>query len=83
MKNPKVQDAEITEDGALVVKFNRSVLYPQTKQVIFTPEALHAIAEDYGVMPEPDENDFPGIPIVTEEAIYEEEKDGKKKARGH
>ena len=74
-KDPKVKDAVITEDGCLIATFNIRI-YPHTAQVIFTPDALLALAQDYGVIPPPGDTDFPGVPIVDHDSIYEEREGG-------
>ena len=80
-KEPKVMGAEITDDGCIIIEFNTK-LYPHTAKCIFPPEVLLGLAEDYGSIPPKDDTDFPGVPIVTEEAMLEEdgeEEDGEKK----
>ena len=67
---PRVTDAEITEDGSLVVKFDRYVSKGK-KKVLFMAEALFALAEEYGEIET--EGDFAGLPCVTEESIFDEE----------
>lgn len=72
---PRVTDAEITEDGALVVKFDRYVVKGK-KRAVFMPEALFALVEEYGEIET--EGDFAGLPHVSEESIFdEEEEDGE------
>lgn len=68
---------EITADGGIFVHFNQAVRSKKTK-CYFTPEALFALAEEYGEIPETGFNDFPGELVVTEQAIFgdgEEEED--------
>jgi hypothetical protein len=79
-KPPEVKNAEITDDGAIIVEFNMK-LYPHTSRCIFTPELLYGLAEECGNIPPKEETDFPGIPIVTEEDLEpeDEEDDGKEK----
>ena len=74
LKEPKIRDAAITEDGCLLVTFNQKV-YPHTADAIFTPEALLSLVEEYGEIPPASEADFPGIPVVDEEAIFDEDDD--------
>ena len=66
----KVKDAEITEDGLIVLEFNES-LNPtfNSKKVLFAPEVLIALAMKYGVIPPREETDFPGIPFVGGENV--------------
>ncbi|HYF57172.1 MAG TPA: hypothetical protein VEA41_23180, partial [Salinarimonas sp.] len=52
----KVMDAEITEDGCIVVTFNAKFgPFHHTKKALFMPEALHALVEEYGVIPPADD----------------------------
>jgi hypothetical protein len=74
-KPPEVRNAEITDDGCLIVEFNIK-LYPHTAKCVFTPEVLYGLAEDFGSIPPKEETDFPGIPIVTEESMMEEDGEG-------
>jgi hypothetical protein len=67
---PRVTDAEITEDGALVVKFDRYVVKGK-KKALFMPEALFALVEEYGETET--EGDFAGLPCVSEESIFDED----------
>jgi hypothetical protein len=78
---PRVMKAEITDDGALVVKFDQYVSKGK-KEVVFMPEALLAIAQEYGV--QDTDGDFVGLLHVYEEEIFgdedeeeEEEADGE------
>lgn len=74
-KLPEVRNAEITDDGCLIVEFNIK-LYPHTAKCVFTPEVLYGLAEDFGSIPPKEETDFPGIPIVTEDAMMEDGDEG-------
>lgn len=67
----KVKDAEITEDGLIVITFNED-LNPtfSTKTAVFAPESLIALAMKYGVIPPREETDYPGIPFVGPEEIH-------------
>lgn len=79
MKAPKIKDAEITEDGCLVITFNAaSKVYPHTPKAIFTPDVLLGLVEEYAEIPPAQETDYPGIPIVTEEAVFDVEEDKDK-----
>jgi hypothetical protein len=69
---PRVTDAEITEDGALVVKFDRYVVKGK-KKAVFMPEALFALVEEYGEIET--EGDFAGLPCVSEESVFDEEEE--------
>jgi len=71
VKPPKVNDAEITEDGCLIVDMNCKV-YPHTSQAVFTPELVLRLIQEYGDIPPSDYNDYPGVPIVTEESVFAE-----------
>ncbi len=71
-KQPKVTGAEITDDGCIIVEFNYK-LYPHTSKAIFEPEALLALAQEHGEIPKASETDFPGIPLVTEASVFDEE----------
>lgn len=68
---PKVKDCLITADGGLFVTFNEAIAKKKSRGYI-TPEALHAIFLEYGEIPETGFNDFPGCPVVTEEAVFAE-----------
>jgi hypothetical protein len=68
---PKIVDAAITADGGIYATFNLEIL-PKKKSAFFTAEALYAIACTYGVVPPEGFNDFPGEPVVTEEAVMDE-----------
>jgi hypothetical protein len=67
---PKITDAEITEDGAILIKFDRFPIKAK-KRVLFYPEALFALAEEYAEIET--EGDFAGYPAVYEEAIFPDE----------
>jgi hypothetical protein len=71
-KEPKVKDAEITEDGCIVIDLGVK-LYPHTTKVLFTPDVLLRLAKDYGDIPPQDSNDFPGIPVVDLDGVYDED----------
>jgi hypothetical protein len=73
-KPPKVKDAEITEDGCIVIDLGVK-LYPHTTKVLFTPDVLLALAKDYGDIPPQDSNDFPGIPVVDVDGVYDDEEE--------
>jgi hypothetical protein len=69
---PKITDAEITEDGAILIKFDRFPMKAK-KKVLFYPEALFAIAQEYAEIET--EGDFAGYPAVYEEAIFPDEEE--------
>lgn len=66
----KVTDAEITEDGSIVVTFNEKTGAVE-KRAVFTPESLFALVKEYGDIPPKENTDYPGVPMVTEEAIFD------------
>jgi hypothetical protein len=68
-KEPKILDAEIIDDG-IIVELNKK-LYPHTSKVILTSELVMALAEEYGEIPDEKDTDFPGIPIVDEEDVFD------------
>lgn len=74
-KPAKVKDAEITDDGCIVIDLGVK-LYPHTTKVLFTPDVLLELAKDYGEIPPSDFNDFPGVPVVDFEAVYEDDEEG-------
>jgi hypothetical protein len=87
-KQIKILDAEITEDGCIKVSFNSAgKVYPHTADAIFTPEALLSLIEEYGDIPPAGDTDYPGVPIVDEDMIFDgdgetvkrDRKDGKAK----
>lgn len=69
---PKITDAEITEDGAIIIKFDRFPVKSK-KKVLFYPEALFAIAQEYAETET--EGDFSGYPAVYEDAIFPDEEE--------
>ena len=69
---PRVTDAEITEDGCVVLKFDRYVVKGKKKALIMG-EALFALVQEYGEIET--EGDFAGLPCVTEEAIFDEDEE--------
>lgn len=76
----KVKDAEVTEDGLIMIEFNES-LNPAfiSKKAVFAPEVLMALAMRYGVIPPKEETDYPGLPFVGGENVDlgdEEDEDG-------
>ncbi len=73
-KEPVVLGAEITDDGCIVIEFNKK-LYPHTKKCIFAPESLYSLAEKADIPPKDEENEFPGIPLVEGEIRLAEEDD--------
>jgi hypothetical protein len=88
-KPPVVRNVEITEDGCIIVEFDRKLApaFFHTTKAIFEPEALFGLVQDFGMIPTAAETDFPGLPIVTEEAMMEDEDEeedtkGKKKGEG-
>lgn len=71
---PKVLDAEILSDGAIVVDFNHKFL-PKCGRAIFMPEVLYELAKRYGEIPRPDETDFPGVPVLEWDAVFPDDDD--------
>jgi hypothetical protein len=71
-KELKITDAEITEDGSIVVTFNAKTGAVE-KRAVFTPEALFALVKEYGDIPPKESTDYPGVPMVTEEVIFDHE----------
>lgn len=83
-KPPVVRNAEITDDGCLIVEFDRKLTpgFHHTTKAIFEPEVLFGLTQDFGMIPPAAETDFPGLPIVTEEAmISAEEEEGESEKR--
>lgn len=79
---PKVADAEITEDGSIVVKFNGKLRpYPHTDTAIFTPELLLALVEEYSEIPPAGDTDYPGVPIVDHDGVFEGDGEATKRER--
>ncbi len=74
IKRLTVADAEITDDGALIVHFNQA-FKPNTRRCVFTPEALFEIARDCSFWPGDDMTDIKGIPMVTEDSLYEDDEE--------
>ena len=71
-KNPVIKGAEITDDGYIIVEFNKKV-YPHTAKCIFDPVTLFNLAEDAEI-PAKEDTEFPGIPLVEGEIEIAEEK---------
>jgi hypothetical protein len=71
---PKITDAEITEDGAILIKFDRFPMKSK-KKVLFYPEALFALAQEYAEIET--DGDFAGYPAVYEEAIFPDEEESE------
>jgi hypothetical protein len=74
IKRPTIVDAEVTDDGQIIVEFNRA-FRTDSRKCVFTAEALIALAEDHSRFPDPSETDFPEIPIVDEQDIFESDGD--------
>jgi hypothetical protein len=70
----KVKDAEIGEDGCIMIEFNET-LNPAfiSKKAVFAPEVLIALAIKYGVIPPREETDYPGLPFVGGENVHLED----------
>jgi hypothetical protein len=74
-KPVKVKDCEITDDGCLVVEFNiRIEGFLHTKRAVLTPELLYACACE-GDIPPKEETEYPGIPHVDLENVFEVDDD--------
>lgn len=80
-KSPRVVDAEITEDGYIVIEFNSaSKVYPHTSKAVFSPEVLIWLVEKYGEIPPAEDTEYPGLPMVDESILsemMEEDGDGE------
>jgi hypothetical protein len=70
---PKITNAEITDDGAIIVKFDRNVVKGK-KKAVFLPETLFDLAQEYGEIET--EGDFAGLPFVYSESILAADEDG-------
>ena len=62
-KDPEVVQAEITDDGCIVVEFNKK-LYPRISKCIFAPETLWSLAAKADIPEKDDDSEFSGIPFV-------------------
>ena len=74
IKRLTVADAEITDDGAIIIQFNQA-FKTNMRRCVFTPEALFEIARDCSFWPGDDMTDFKGIPMVTEDSLYEDDEE--------
>ena len=78
----QVNEVEILDDGSVMITMNAK-LYPNEPRIIFTAEALWEIAKEWAEIPRPDETDMPGIPLVDEGDVFEDddaENEGNEKA---
>lgn len=73
-KNPVIKGAEITDDGFIIIQFNKK-LYPHTDKCIFAPDTLFSLAEDAEI-PKKEDTGFPGLPLVEGEIEISEGKRG-------
>jgi hypothetical protein len=81
IKRLTVADAEITDDGAIIIQFNQA-FKPNMRRCVFTPEALFEIARDCSFWPGDDMTDFKGIPMVTEDSLYDDEEGEEDEGEG-
>ncbi len=72
-KLPKIVDATILSDGVIQIDMNVKMAPFTTKSCLLTPEALLSLVREYGAIPPAAETEIPGIPILEEEAIFEDE----------
>ncbi len=81
-KAPEVRGAEITDDGCIIIEFNKK-LYPHTSKCIFAPEILWQLAQRADI-PSPDEQseDFPGLPVCEGDIEESEEEQSKPERNG-
>jgi hypothetical protein len=74
IKRPTIVEAEITDDGQIIVEFNKA-FRTDTRRCTFTADALIALAEEHSRFADSSETDFPEIPIVDVEDLFEVEDD--------
>lgn len=74
-KLPKIVDAELTEDGMLLIEMNIAFKMGNSKKILLPPETLLALGETYASMPPATDTDYPGIPILEETDIFDEDED--------
>lgn len=72
-KPAKIQNAEITDDGCIIIEFNKKMkANPMTKKAVFDPDILYAMTATADI-PNPEDTDFPGLPLIDDEWAAKEE----------
>lgn len=74
-KELKVKNAEITEDGCLIIEMNDKFKMGNTNKILFPPETIFSLGEEYASMPPPNTTDYPGIPVVEEEDVFSDDEE--------
>lgn len=77
MKPLKVIDATISGDGSIEIEFNHAVPGFPLRSCVFTPEVLHRLAAQYGEIPPDAATEFPGVPMVEEDDLFEDDEPGE------
>lgn len=72
----KILDAEITADGCVIVELNVALKMGNSKKLMLPPETVFALGEECASMPPAADTDYPGVPVVEETDIWEDEPDG-------
>lgn len=72
-KLPKILDAELTEDGMIVIEMNVAFPMGNSKKIILPPETLLALGETYASMPAAADTDYPGVPVIQERDVFQDE----------
>ena len=75
-KELRVVDAEITDDGCIIIEMNDKFKMGNSKKILFPPETIFALGEEYASMPPAKDTDYPGVPVVEEEDVFSDD-DGK------
>lgn len=71
-KPPTIVDAEITDDGCIIITMNQAFKMGNSKKIMLPPETLFSLGEEYASMPPASETDYPGVPVIEEADVFSE-----------
>lgn len=74
-KPPLIVDAEITEDGMLVVELNVALPLGNSKKIILPADTLVGLAEEHASIPPAADTDYPGVPVLAYEDVFKDDEE--------
>ena len=74
-KPPSIVDAEITDDGMLVIELNQAIPLGNSKKIILPADTLMGLAEEYASMPPAADTEYPGVPVLEYWDVFSEDEE--------